>query len=272
MRDFARWMGFTCCSRPALQAGVAVLFRRTHRGQTIEVRSAGQTRRLYVDGVLHTQHRPGAVLSGGVWDPLALSGLFAPPDTIRRVLVLGLGGGAVIPILERILKPEEIVAIELDPLRPRLARRFFGLRTSPRRRIIEGDAIAWVRAYRGPPFQMIIDDISTEQNGEPVRAVRADATWIQSLSAILDQKGILTLNAFSRAELSQCPLFRADARSRRFGAAYRLEDPRFENAIGVASSWAQTPNAFWRRVRSTTAIRQPLAFRVTRLRSTRGSS
>ncbi|MBK8014422.1 MAG: hypothetical protein IPK13_24120 [Deltaproteobacteria bacterium] len=258
---------------------MAVLFRQVHRGQTVEVRSAGQTRRLYVDGVLHTQHRPNAGLSGGVWDQLALSGLLAPPRSIRRVLVLGLGGGAVIPILERFIKPEEIVAIELDPLRPKLARRFFGLRTSHRLRIIEGDAVAWVRAqaqaqaragaqaraHGSQRFQMIIDDISTENGGLPVRAVRADAAWIRSLSALLDEQGILTLNAFSRAELSACPLFRRRAqRSRQFPAVYRLEDARFENAIGVASSWPRTPNAFWRRVRDT--VGSPLSFRITRLR------
>jgi hydrogenase-4 component F len=43
-------------------------------GRILEVRSAQATRRLYVDGVLHTSYSPARPLTGAVWDPLALAG------------------------------------------------------------------------------------------------------------------------------------------------------------------------------------------------------
>ena len=222
--------------------------------------SAGQTCRLTSMALSFTRSIVQALCS-----PVA-SGIHSALGTLRTArhhparARVGPRGGAVIPILERI---PEARGRSWRSSSIRSAQDLLGASSVFARRLDAASLKAMpspgFRAYRGPPFQMIIDDISTEQNGEPVRAVRADATWIQSLSAILDQKGILPLNAFSRGALHNARCF-ADARSRRFGAAYRLEDPRFENAIGVASRLGANTNAFWRRVRSTTAIRQPLAF------------
>jgi len=60
------------------------------------VRSAGYSLRLYTDGVFHTQYNPGNPLTGHIWDLLMLPAFFYEPDTIKRVLVLGVGGVASI--------------------------------------------------------------------------------------------------------------------------------------------------------------------------------
>jgi len=73
---------------------VAILWERSIAGHHYQVRQAGRTRRLYTDNIFHTQYRPDRVLGGGYWDLLALPGLMAPEGSIKRVLLLGVGGGA----------------------------------------------------------------------------------------------------------------------------------------------------------------------------------
>ena len=88
---------------------------------------------------------------------MLLPAYFRPVDTIRRVLVLGVGGGAVIRLLHHCMQPPEIVGIESDPVHIYIARRFFGV-TSQMADLVEADAVGWLRDYTGPKFDLIIDD------------------------------------------------------------------------------------------------------------------
>ena len=56
---------------------MAVLWQQVCGGQRYEVRSAGKSRRMYVDGVLHSQHHSGRAVSGSVWDLLLLGAMAA---------------------------------------------------------------------------------------------------------------------------------------------------------------------------------------------------
>lgn len=105
---------------------MAILWQKTIKDTRYEVRTAGQTRRLYTDGVFHSQFNPEHEVTGGVWDVLMLPAFFYPPETIKRVLVLGVGGGAVIHQLQRYIKPEEIIGVELNPVHIMLAKNILG--------------------------------------------------------------------------------------------------------------------------------------------------
>jgi spermidine synthase len=75
---------------------VSLLWERRIGGTLYQVRNAGRTRRLYTNGVFHSQYNPARPVTGSVWDLLLLPAFFYAPGELRRVLVLGVGGGAVI--------------------------------------------------------------------------------------------------------------------------------------------------------------------------------
>ena len=73
---------------------MALIWETEQDGVRYEVRRAGQTLRLYANGVQHSEFHPKRLLTGSVWDLLWLPALLHEPARFRRVLVLGLGGGS----------------------------------------------------------------------------------------------------------------------------------------------------------------------------------
>lgn len=226
---------------------MAILWSRKIGGVRYEVRTAGRTRRLYTDGVFHSQFNPVRPVGGSVWDLLMLPAFFLPAGKVRRVLVLGVGGGAVIRLLQHFIQPESIVGVELNPVHLTVARRFFGVGGAGVE-LHRADALAWMKEYRGEPFDLIVEDLFGESGGEPVRAVSADAEWFRALLRHLAPAGVLVMNFADELELAEAWYANASVR-RRFKAAFRLSTPQNENAVG----------AFLRRPSDGPALRRRLA-------------
>jgi spermidine synthase len=197
-----------------------------------QVRRAGRTLRLYTNGVFHSQYNPGRPATGSVWDLLLLSAFFYAPGELRRVLVLGVGGGAVIRQLQQFVQPELIVGVELSGVHLSIARRFFGVQGDDVE-LHQADAVEWLRTYRGPAFDMIVDDLFADCDGEPQRAVFADADWVDRLGRRLDPHGMIVANFASPLEL-EVSAFRTHAPCRRrFRSAFHLSTAQNHNAVGV---------------------------------------
>jgi len=211
---------------------MAVVWEKKLGGRHYEVRAAGRTRRLYTDGVFHSQYNPASPLTGHVWDLLMLPAFFRPPGAIRRVVVLGVGGGTVIAQLRHFVRPAEIVGVDLNPVHLYVARRFFGL-TPNIARLEQSDAVQWVRAYRGPAFDMVVDDLFGEQDGQPVRAVEANAGWFGALLRLLTPRGLLVANFASPERLRRSAYFSNRRVASRFSAAFQLTTPADENSVGA---------------------------------------
>ena len=211
---------------------MAILWQKSIKNTRYEVRTAGQTRRLYTDGVFHSQYNPEHEVTGGVWDVLMLPVFFYPPEAIKRVLVLGVGGGAVIQQLQRYIKPVEIVGIELNPVHIMVAKRFFGV-TSQSAQLIQADAIKWIENYSGPPFDMIIDDLFGEQDGEPVRAVKANKAWFEKLNAHLSPEGVLVMNFISTNDFKNCAALSYKKVSAYFTSIFKFTLTHYDNAVGA---------------------------------------
>jgi len=211
---------------------MALLWHRQHNGKRYEVRSAGQARRLYTDGVFHTQIHPQRFLTSNVWDCLSLAGLFLAPTQVRRVLVLGVGGGAVIRQMGQLFPQAHFVGVELDKIHLQLAKRFFGL-ASKRVTLIHADALAWVAQYRGPKFDVIIDDLFTEAAGQPVRVQVANRDWFAQLTRHLTRHGALVFNFISPREMQYCGFFQDRATRGDFKSVCRFTLRVYENAVGV---------------------------------------
>ncbi|MDH5786468.1 MAG: methyltransferase domain-containing protein [Chromatiales bacterium] len=211
---------------------MAILWSKQEGDTRYEVRSAGNTRRLYTNGVFHSQYNANQPVTGSVWDLLLIPAFFLPAGTVRRVLVLGVGGGAVIRQLNHFLQPEQIVGVELNPVHLEVAREYFGVEAA-NVELHQADARWWVKQYRGEPFDLIIDDIFTDADGDPQRAVAADGPWMRGLIKHLNRDGVLVCNFGSGSELRQSGYFTNTTITNRFARAFQLTTPLYENAIGA---------------------------------------
>jgi len=199
-----------------------------------EVRSAGATRRLYTNQVFHSQYNPNKVLQGGIWDLLYLPTFCIAEDKIQRVLVLGVGGGTVLQQLHKYIAPREITGIELNPVHLFVAKKFFGLKHKSFE-LIEADAIAWLKKYKGKKFDLIIDDLFGHHNGEADRVINVNKSWSDILLKNLNPDGMLVINFGSNAEFNNCALVAYKKIFNTFKSIVRLTLPQYENAIGVFS-------------------------------------
>src|SRR5512145_645401 len=71
--------------------------------------------------------RKGRVTTGSVWDLMALSVLLRRDVKDPRVLLLGVGGGSVLPLIRALSPACTIVGVELDGSVIEAARTHFGL-------------------------------------------------------------------------------------------------------------------------------------------------
>jgi spermidine synthase len=185
---------------------MAILWQETRDGTLYQVRSAGKTLRLYTDNVLHSQYNPDKKLTGSVWDLLFLPALAKKTEKPLRVLVLGVGGGAVIHMLNEFLACEKIIGIELNPTHIEIAKNFFSL-SSENIELIEADAICWVENSK-EKFDIIIDDLFYEEDDEPVKVAVPNATWFYNLYSLLRPCGLIIMNFVARhTAMTAAPLY-----------------------------------------------------------------
>jgi spermidine synthase len=225
-----------------------------------QVRQAGRSLRLYTNGVFHSQYNPGRPVTGNVWDLLWLPAFFYPSGSIRRVLVLGVGGGAAIQQLRRFVQPDAITGVELNPVHLRIARRFFGVRGKDVE-LVRANALEWVQRYRGPAFDMIIEDLFGDSGGEAERTVFADPKWVSALTRCLSDTGMIVCNFATRLELMSAAYLNHPACRKNFRSAFQLSTAQNYNTVGV----------FLRRASTTRQLRERLK-RVRELDPRRPSS
>ena len=209
---------------------MALLWETRRDGNHYEVRSAGRTRRLYTNGICHSDYNPTHAVTRSVWDCLFLPVLFRPPAGTRRVLVLGVGGGSVIHLLQRYIEPEHIVGVELSAVHLDVAENYFELQAAE---LHEAEAGTWLHDYAGPPFDFIIDDLFLEEGNEARRAIDVDAGWMRVLLKHLTPGGILSINFPDRRTLGKCAWFTHGDIRRRLPAGFSLRTPFLDNVVGA---------------------------------------
>ncbi|MFL0797642.1 MAG: methyltransferase domain-containing protein [Cellvibrionaceae bacterium] len=210
---------------------MAVLWQKVKHGQLYEVRAAGSSVRLYSNGVFHSQWNPKKPIAGNLWDLLFLPACFLPACSLStsdniRVLLLGVGGGAVIRQLQHFFPDAEIVAVELEPLHIQVAKKYFGVKSCD---LVWADAIGWLKTYSGEKFDLVIDDLFCHSKGEAERAIDVDDAWARQLLRVLKPAGVVAVNFGSPKELNKSAL------KSKMAGGYSLRHPLYENAIGVFS-------------------------------------
>ncbi len=128
-----------------------------HRSSSVRVNSVPGGREFLIDGTFASWYEPGSLVTGSVWDALALPLLLLPPAQRRRVLILGLGGGSAARVVRALAPRARIVGVELDPGVIEMARREFDL-DELGIEVVCADARTYLRSLRAR-FDLVIDDI-----------------------------------------------------------------------------------------------------------------
>ena len=211
---------------------MATLYQTELAGVRYEVRTAGASRRLYTDGILHSQFHPERILSGSVWDLLMLGGFFLQWPGPRHILILGVGGGAVIRQLLHYFPEAKITGIELVPLHITLAKQYFGL-DDPRVRLVASDAVDWVKNAKPQQFDLIIDDVFGEVGGEPDRAFPLSRPWLRSLEHLARPDSAVTVaNVLESKDIEAARRFYQQRRKR---SLFRLTVGNCYNIVLIAT-------------------------------------
>ena len=127
-------------------------------------------------------------------------GMFASylyrPDP-RRVLIVGLGGGAMVRFLTHHEPQVQIDAVEIDPAVVRLADQFFGVRSGGNVRIHTADAVTFVEST-ADRFDLILMDAFLRPSGDTdatgVPAGLKTKAFLSRLKGALTPGGVVAFN------------------------------------------------------------------------------
>ncbi len=209
---------------------MAIVWSQTIDENHYEVRSAGATLRLYRNGVNHSQWNPNRPLSGCIWDLISLPALYRPAQSIENALILGFGAGAVAAQLRKLLEPERVVGLELDPIHLSIADGFFDCADGCE--LIAADAVEWAQTTEElGSFDYILDDLYAEENGLPVRCAPLDVDWCRTLAGLVRPGGMLVFNLVEPRKVPHLPPFKDAALQRRFPHTMVFRMDGYENRI-----------------------------------------
>jgi len=214
---------------------MAVIWSQVIEGNHYEVRTAGETMRLYRNGIHHSQYNPNRPLGGGIWDLLSLPALYRPKGKIKDALILGFGAGSAGRVLQQLVEPKNILGVELDPIHLTIADGFFDC--SHGCELLSADAVQWVRHGAGKKqYDYILDDLYAEDAGLPVRCAPMDLAWYQSLAKLLRPNGLLVLNILEPDKLPYLAPLQDSSLRHQFTNAEVFKIAGYENRILALSA------------------------------------
>jgi spermidine synthase len=218
---------------------MAVLFDEIISDNRYRVTKAGSSIRLYTNGLFHSQFNEATILSGAVWDLLFLPSL-AVSSTFQKALILGVGGGAVLRMLNYVHKDLSITGVDINPVHNDLARRFFGVQDGDYE-LITANALSWVNQQKRTKFNYIVDDVFAGRLGDPNRSISVSPQWVSCLERRLTVNGVLVFNFDRSTDLNrsindlQRHNFKGKTFNELFTSAIKLACPGYENSILMLS-------------------------------------
>lgn len=158
--------------------------------------------------------------------------LFKHPQ--QRVLVVGLGGGAMVRFLNHHFPTTEVDAVEIDPVVVALADEFFGTRPSPTTRIFTEDAIQFLRRDHGKYDAIYMDAFlepgaETDARGIPKKLKTVE--FLKSLHRQLTPGGVVAFNIAEHPELPRD----LETISEAFPTVLTAKAPQTNNHVVIAS-------------------------------------
>jgi SAM-dependent methyltransferase len=123
----------------------------------VYVAAQGAGRELRVEGTSASWYQPGRLVTGSVWDALAVGLLWLPEARRRDALVLGLGGGSAARIVRAIAPAMRIVGVELDPRVIAVSRSDMDLDDLDVE-VVEAEALAFLEEHE-PRYDLVVEDV-----------------------------------------------------------------------------------------------------------------
>jgi|SaaInlStandDraft_1057018.scaffolds.fasta_scaffold07289_7 spermidine synthase len=227
---------------------MALVWHKVTAEAEYKVCLAGNSIRLYRNAVLHSQWNPKDPFKGQLWELFLLSS-FDPQRVPKKVLLLGLGGGAVVKLLQRFFPTIEIDAIELDKNHISVAKRFFSV-DKGHCNVIHAEADEWLRQNRSGRYDLIIDDVFHEKNGEPFRAISYQQTHLRRLLGKLTKEGVLVVNFADAKEWKDArAAFRELAMAADFNIGLAVQG-QYQNRIAHISRRDLEANQLWQQLQA----------------------
>lgn len=176
---------------------------------------------------------------------------FALQENPKDILVVGLGGGTLPMTYNSLLPDANITAIEIDESVSKVAKEYFGFKTSEKIKLVEKDARVFVkRAVRNEQqFDLIVLDAF---NGDYIPEHLMTKEFLEEVKSLLTDDGVLVSNTFSTSKLydHESATYQAV-----FGEFYNLKIPR-ANRIIIASK--QKLPEFQSLIENTQKLKLPL--------------
>jgi len=151
----------------------------------------------------------------------------------RRVLIVGLGGGAMVRFLTHHEPQVHIDAVEIDPAVVRLAAEYFGVRSGGNVRVLTADAVTFVESA-ADRYDLILMDAflrpssDTDTTGVPTRL--KTLAFLDRLKRSLTPGGVVAFNVNEHASMADDIAAVATA----FGHAAVFRCPPADNKVVIA--------------------------------------
>ncbi len=165
--------------------------------------------------------------------PKAMFSSFALRYPQEKVLILGLGGGAMVRFLQECCPETRIDVVEIDPAVVDVASRFFGARQNDRTEIVTEDAFVFLRRTREQYDAIYMDTFLEPSSGTDARGVPRrlkTVAFLKSLHKNLHRPaGMLVINLLRHTRTEE------DLQSIReaFPTHYFIDVPRSGNIIAI---------------------------------------
>ncbi len=119
----------------------------------------------------------------------------------NRILIIGLGGGAITGALQRILPAAKIDAVEIDPAVVRVARAYFGFAPGRETAVYEEDGRVFVKRMlkQGVKYDLVILDAFDHQYIPEHLLTRE---FLLEVRGLLTERGVVTSNTYASTQLS----------------------------------------------------------------------
>lgn len=182
--------------------GTKVVFVGDSPYHRVMVRDRGPARELIFNIAPQTRmtiadpYGPGLPYS----DTVHIAKLFRPH--IKRILILGLGGGTLVKQFVRFYPDATVDVVEVDPLVVQVAQRWFDVEPSDRLRIHLSDARTFVTRSNETWDLVMVDVSSTNRYGDTTPPHMVTREFFQELNQRLTRDGIVHYHcAFNRSLL-----------------------------------------------------------------------
>lgn len=118
----------------------------------------------------------------------------------ERILVIGLGGGSLPRLMQKLFPSARIDSVEIDPAVIEVAEKYFDFEARPDDNVIARDGRVYVRRalLRGQTYDFILLDAFT---GDYIPEHMMTREYLEECKKLLSENGVLVANTFSSSRL-----------------------------------------------------------------------